>query len=191
MTHPTRTLYLIACAAPPARRITTPIRAAQAAGWDVCLILTPAAHRWATQDADGELAALQQLTGHPVRWQYKLPSQPDALPAPDAILAAPLTSNSLHKWAAGISDTLALGLLTEALGLQPRIPIVALPHWNAAQDRHPATAGSIATLREAGVAVLHGDTGFVPHEPRRGDLDAYPWHTALAALPNRTSRPHD
>ncbi|MFI1312778.1 hypothetical protein ACH4TS_21940 [Streptomyces albidoflavus] len=34
MTHPTRTLYLylIACAAPPARRITTPIRAAQAAG---------------------------------------------------------------------------------------------------------------------------------------------------------------
>ncbi|PBO28940.1 flavoprotein, partial [Streptomyces albidoflavus] len=38
MTHPT--LYLIACAAPPARRITAPIRAAQAAGWDVCLILT-------------------------------------------------------------------------------------------------------------------------------------------------------
>ncbi|PBO19227.1 hypothetical protein CLM83_07740 [Streptomyces albidoflavus] len=112
------------------------------------------------------------------------------MPAPDAILAAPLTANSLHKWAAGISDTLALGLLTEALGLQPRIPVVALPHWNAAQDRHPATAGSIATLRRAGVAVLHGEAGFIPHEPRQGDVDAYPWHTALAELPNTTSRPH-
>lgn len=92
----------------------------------------------------------------------------------------------LHLCAAGISDTLALGLLTEALGLQPRIPIVVLPHWNAVQDRHPATAGSIATLRQAGVAVLHGETGCIPHEPRRGDIDAYPWHTAL---PNTSTLP--
>ncbi|NDZ97171.1 flavoprotein, partial [Streptomyces sp. SID11726] len=87
-----------------------PIRAAQKAGWDVCTILTPSAYRWASEDAEGEVEALEALTGHPVRHQYKLPSQDDVLPAPDALLVAPLTANTVNKWAAGISDTLALGL---------------------------------------------------------------------------------
>ena len=178
----TRTLYLIACAAPPARRISVGIRAAQAAGWDVCLVLTPSAHRWAVEDAVGELDELQALTGHPVRHSYKLPSEDDVLPAPDVLLAAPLTSNSLTKWAAGISDTLALGLLTEGIGLG--LPIVALPHWNIAQGRHPAVARSVAELRGAGVNVLLGGDGFHPHEPRHGNVDAYPWAAAVAALPD-------
>ncbi|MCD9145489.1 flavoprotein [Streptomyces albireticuli] len=177
----TRTFYLIACAAPPARRLDVPIRAAQKVGWDVCVILTPSAYRWASEDADGEVEALQSLTGRPVRWQYKLPSQADVLPPPDAILAAPLTSNSLNKWAQGISDTLALGLLTEAIGLG--LPITALPHWNDAQHRHPAVTRSVTTLREAGVTVLLGDTGFTPHPPRKGNLDTYPWQAAINALP--------
>lgn len=177
----TRTLYLIACAAPPARRLPVPIRAAQQAGWDVCVILTPAAYRWAVEDSAGEVEALEGLSGHPVRWQYKLPSQPDLLPPPDAILVAPLTSNTLNKWAAGVSDTLALGLITEGIGL--RLPIVALPHWNRAQGAHPACARSLETLRSAGVQVLLGEPGgFVPHEPRHGDLDTYPWQAAVDAL---------
>ncbi|MEN8651720.1 flavoprotein [Streptomyces sp. 21So2-11] len=176
-----RTLYLIACAAPPARHIDVPIRAAQTAGWDVCLVLTPSAHRWATEDAEGEIEALTELTGHPIHYQYKLPSQDDVLPVPDAILVAPLSCNSLNKWAAGISDTLALGLVTEALGLH--IPTVALPHWNNAQDAHPATTRSVETLRTAGVTVLLGDGAFVPHKPKHGSPDAYPWALALDALP--------
>ncbi|MEV7891532.1 flavoprotein [Streptomyces sp. NPDC002817] len=176
-----RTLYLIACAAPPARRLDIPIRAAQRANWDVCAILTPSAYRWATEDAEGEIEDLQKLTGHPVRWQYKLPSQPDVLPPPDAILVAPLTSNTLNKWAAGASDTLALGLITEAIGL--RIPTVALPHWNDAQAAHPAVPRSVETLRDAGITILLGEGGFTPHKPRHGDLDAYPWQTAVDALP--------
>lgn len=176
-----RTLYLIACAAPPARRLEIPIRAAQKAGWDVCTILTPSAYRWASEDAVGEVEALQQLTGHPVRHQYKLPSQPDVLPAPDAMLVAPLTANTLNKWAAGTSDTLALGLITEGIGL--RIPTVALPHWNDAQGLHPAVPRSVETLRAAGVTVLLGEGGFIPHKPRHGDLDAYPWQAAIDALP--------
>ncbi|MEV4438103.1 flavoprotein [Streptomyces sp. NPDC049577] len=176
----TRTLYLIACAAPPARRLNIPIRAAQERGWDVCAILTPSAYRWASEDADGEIEALEALTGHPVRWQYKLPSQPDVLPEPDAILVAPLTTNTLHKWAAGISDTLALGLITEAIGLD--LPIVALPHWNSAQSQHPAVPRSVSTLREAGVHLLLGDGGFIHHPPRKGDLDSYPWQAAIDAL---------
>lgn len=181
----TRTLYLIACAAPPARRLTTPIRAAQKAGWDVCLILTPDAYRWAAEDVEGNLAELRELTGHPVRHAYKLPSEPDVLPEPDALLVAPLTSNTLNKWASGISDTLALGLITEGIG--KGLPIVALPHFNIAQAKHPAVRRSVAELREAGVTLLlddgHADGGFTPHPPRHGNLDAYPWELALAALP--------
>ncbi|CAM5290592.1 flavoprotein [Streptomyces spiroverticillatus] len=176
-----KTLYLISCAAPPAQRLDVPIRAAQQAGWDVCLILTPDAYRWAKEDFEGGIEALEQRTGHPVRHQYKLPSQPDVLPPPDALLVAPLTSNTVNKWAAGTSDTLALGLLTEGIGLG--LPIVALPHWNAAQNRHPAVPRSVETLRTAGVTVLLGEEGFTPHEPRQGDLDAYPWQAALDALP--------
>ncbi|MEW1551502.1 flavoprotein [Streptomyces tsukubensis] len=182
----TRTLYLIACAAPPALRLAVPIRTAQAAGWDVCLILTPTAHRWHTDDPAGHLSDLRTLTGHPIRYEYKLPSGRDVLPKPDALLVAPLTNNTLHKWAHGISDTLALGLLTEGIGLG--LPTAALPYWNAAQARHPAVRRSVAELRAAGVTVLladeHGGPGFVPHEPRHGNVNAYPWELALAALPD-------
>ncbi|WP_331748224.1 flavoprotein [Streptomyces sp. NBC_00648] len=179
----TRTLYLIACAAPPARRLEIPIRAAQQAGWDVCVILTPSAYRWAVEDSKGEIEieALEALTGHPVRHQYKLPSQDDVLPPPDALLVAPLTSNTLAKWATAVSDTLALGLITEGIGLG--LPIVALPHWNSAQGGHPAIARHVDVLRDAGVTVLLGDGGFTPHRPRNGDLDAYPWQAAIEALP--------
>ncbi|WP_435245139.1 flavoprotein [Streptomyces tendae] len=177
----TKTLYVLACAAPPARRLQIPIRAAQEAGWDVCAILTPSAYRWATEDAEGEIEALQNLTGHPVRWQYKLPSQQDALPEPDALLVAPLTSNTLAKWASAISDTLVLGLITEGIGRG--LPIVALPHFNAAQAAHPAIPGHVQLLRDAGVTVLLGEQGFQPHPPRHGDLDAYPWQAAINALP--------
>ena len=177
----TRTLYLIACAAPPARRIQHAIRAAQEAGWDVCLILTPSAYRWAAEDAEGEIGTLERLTGHPVRWQYKLPSQADVLPSPDAILVAPLTANTVNKWAAGISDTLALGLITEGIGLG--LPITALPHWNDAQNAHPAVARNVEFLRAAGVNILLGEGGFVPHKPKQGNPDTYPWQAALDALP--------
>ncbi|MFF5809096.1 flavoprotein [Streptomyces sp. NPDC012746] len=179
----TNTLYLVACAAPPARRLTTPIRAAQAAGWDVCLVLTPSAHRWATEDPGSgiDLDELRELTRHPIRYDYKLPSQDDVLPPPNALLVAPLSCNTLNKWAGGISDTLALGLITESIGLG--LPIVALPHFNAAQAAHPAVKMSAATLREAGVNLLLGEGGFVPHPARQGNLDAYPWSVAIDALP--------
>ncbi|MFD4535588.1 flavoprotein [Kitasatospora sp. NPDC058397] len=185
----TNTLYVVAFAAPPVRRIATPIRAAQAAGWDVCLILSPSAYRWAEEDPDPEagfeLRALADLTGHPVRHRYKLPREADVLPAPDALLAAPLSCNSLNKWGAGISDTLALGLLTESMGMGK--PVVALPHFNNAQANQSAVRIHAARLREDGVNLLLGEGGFVPHPPRHGNLDAYPWTAALDALPTPTA----
>ncbi|WP_372458518.1 flavoprotein [Streptomyces niphimycinicus] len=170
-------LYLIACAAPPAQRIGTGIEKAQAAGWDVCLVLTPSAARW----LDEELPELAKLTGHPVRTAYKLPQQADVFPPPDALLVAPATFNTINKWAQGIADTLALGLVTEAIGLQ--LPVVALPYLNQAQAGHPALGHSVDFLRANGVTVLLGKDGFTPHIPKHGDVDAYPWDVALAALP--------
>ncbi|MFC5888728.1 flavoprotein [Kitasatospora aburaviensis] len=190
----TRTLYVIGSAAPPVRRIAHGIRLAQAAGWDTCLVLTPYAHRWAVEDPDPSLGfgieQLQELTGHPVRWQYKLPSQQDVLPPADAFLSVPLTFNTLNKWADGHSDTLAVGLLTEALGLAHRPPIVALPHWNDAQAAHPVVARNVAALRGANVNVLlGGEAGFHPHPPGRSRPDTYPWEAAIAALPSPVPAP--
>lgn len=31
--------------------------------------------------------------------------------------------------------------------------------------------------------MLIGENGFVPHKPKHGDLDAYPWQAAIDALP--------
>nr|WP_309136709.1 flavoprotein [Streptomyces sp. FT05W] len=102
------------------------------------------------------------------------------MPPPDAILVAPLTNNTLAKWASAISDTLALGLITEGIGLD--LKIVALPHFNDAQAAHPAVARHVEFLREADVTVLLGDTGFTPHKPKQGNVDAYPWQAGLDAL---------
>lgn len=161
-------LYIVASAAPPVAGISALIGDAQRRGWDACLIASPTAARWLADD----LAGLAELTGHPVRSAYKMPGEPDVLPPPDAMLAAPATFNTINKWAAGISDTLALGLINEALGMS--IPVVALPHVHGPLAAHPALAASVARLRGAGVIVLE------PAPP--GELAAFPWAQALDAL---------
>jgi len=174
----TRVLYLLACAAPPAQHLRTGTALAQQAGWDVCLILSPAAYTW---QSNRDLAELETLTHHPIRYAYKRPGTDDVLPPPDAMMVAPATFNTINKWAAGICDTLLLGLVTEALGLQ--LPVVALPYLNAAQAAHPALSTSVALLRSAGVSVLLGGDGFTPHRPQHGDVDHYPWAAGVDALP--------
>jgi phosphopantothenoylcysteine synthetase/decarboxylase len=119
------------------------------AGFDVRVIPTPMALRFI-----GDTAPLERLTGHPVRSEYKRLEEPDVLPPADAFLVAPLTFNSLNKWAAGISDTLAMGLLNEALGIG--VPIVAVPWVNALLAAHPAAAASIDRLSAAGVTFTSG-----------------------------------
>ncbi|WP_411069527.1 hypothetical protein [Streptomyces sp. cmx-4-25] len=65
----------------------------QADGWDVCLGLTPTAARWLADSLDG----LAALTGEPVRWDYRLPGQPDVWPKPDAVLVASATFNTINQ----------------------------------------------------------------------------------------------
>ncbi len=177
-----RVLYIIACAAPPARQITKLIEPAQRDGWDVCQLVTPSATRFI--DAD----ALEKLTGHPVRSSYKEPGAPDVLPSPDAIIVAPATVNTIDKWACGICDTLALGILVEAVG--KKLPTVALPFTNYAHAAHPAFGESIEKLRSWGVQVLYSPDVYPLHAPGTGSqhLDIFPWHLTLEAL-NETMGP--
>lgn len=170
-------LYLVACACPPTLHIKTMIVAAQQRGWDTCLILTPSARRWLAEELD----QLSALTGHPVRWEYKLPQEPDVLPPADVIVVAPATFNTINRWAAGISDTLALGLVTEAIGKQ--LPLLALPFLNSWQAAHPAFNRSVRFLRDAGVNVLIDDDDYTPHTTLDGKVANFSWHVVLNALP--------
>ena len=174
MSH--RVLYVIACAAPPTRDVGKLVALAQEDGWDVCVLTTPSGRRFA------DVAALEQATGHPVRSDYKDPGEPDVLPAPDAIIVAPATVNTINKWAAGICDTLALGILVEAIG--KRLPTVALPFTNRAHAAHPAFTDNITKLRSWGVTVLFGPDVYPLHEPGTGSrhLHLFPWTMTVQAI---------
>lgn len=166
-------LYVLVCGAPRARNIGELVKRAQAAGWTVCVVATPQAL------AFFDTASIENLTGYPVRSSYKHPDEPDLLPPADAMIACPVTFNTLNKWALGISDTLVLGLLTEAIGLG--LPLAAGPSLNNAQERHPSFTRSVAALREMGVSVLYGPGVYEPAAPGTGGRP-YDWNMPLRAL---------
>jgi phosphopantothenoylcysteine synthetase/decarboxylase len=178
VTRPARygVLYVVACAAPPVVHVRDLISAAQRRGWDTCLIVTPAAERWVSD----QLPALAAQTGHPVRSVYKLLGEPDVLPPADAMLVAPATSNTINKWAAGISDTLALGLITEAIGR--RIPLIAMPCLNRDQVVHPAFGPNVDRLRRVGVVVLLDDEGQALRGAGKDHHAVFPWDAGLDEL---------
>nr|MDT0658840.1 flavoprotein [Micromonospora sp. DSM 115978] len=180
--HPQqRVLYMIACGSPLARDVGKLVGLAQDDGWDVCVVVTPDGHKFVDRPA------LERQTGHPVRSAYKNPGEPDVLPPADAMVVAPATVNTINKWAAGIADTLALGLLVEGQG--KGLPIVAMPFTNAAMANHPAFQASIEWLRRWGVTMLFGDDVMPLHAPGTGErfLDGFPWWMAVDALRVRHS----
>lgn len=138
-----RVLYLIATGAPPAADIPSEIASFQEDGWQVCVVATPMGLRFIDRPA------VEKITGYPVRSEYRQPGEVDPFPAADAVAVAPCTFNTLNKWAAGISDTLALGILNELLGAE--VPIVAGIWAKEPLRRHPAFKASVETLRSAGV----------------------------------------
>ncbi|MEE6262213.1 flavoprotein [Plantactinospora sonchi] len=177
----TRVLYVIACGSPLTRNVGRLVTHAQRDGWDVCVVLTPDGTKFV------DVPALARQTGHPVRSTYKHPADPDVLPEADAMIVSPATVNTVNKWAAGIADTLALGLLVEGLG--KGLPIVAMPFTNSAMAAHPAFVESIARLRDWDVTVLFGDHVVPLHPPGTGErhLERFPWEMAMAALRTRLS----
>ena len=117
-----------------------------------------------------------------MRSDYKRPHEPDVFPPPDAIIVAPATFNTVNKWAAGIPDTLALGVVCEAIG--KGLPLVVLPFLNVDLAAHPAFEQSVQRLRSWGVTVLYGPGGFQPHPAGAGGQRAreFPWSLAVATV---------
>ncbi|HEU5380334.1 MAG TPA: flavoprotein [Ktedonobacteraceae bacterium] len=167
-------LYVIACAAPPAQNVQEFVVMAQQAKWMVCVIATPHALKFV------DVPLIQQLTGYPVRSEYKKPEDPDILPRADAFVVLPATFNTLNKLAQGITDTLAVGLLCEYLCLG--IPIVAVPNFHEwDMGRHPAIKKSITTLRECGMCVLYEPEKYPPS-------NNIPWNQVLEELHKQVER---
>lgn len=138
-----RALYLIVCAAPPCQRITELVDLLHADAWDVHPIATPTALTWMP------VFEIEERTGHPILHQQRHPDEPSTLPRTDAILVAPATFNTINKWATGINDSLALGILNESLGMG--VPTVASVYAKPVLTAHPAFDTHLRLLREAGV----------------------------------------
>jgi phosphopantothenoylcysteine decarboxylase len=169
-------LYILVCGSPIARDVGVLVDLAQRDGWEVCVITTPDGRKFV------DAAALQAQTGHAVRSYYKNPGDDDLLPPADAMIVAPATVNTVNKWAAGITDTLVLGLLIEGYGFG--IPTVVVPYTNKVMAMHPALHDSIAKLRTWGVEVLYGDDVVSLGGPGQNDRfrSRFPWRRALQTL---------
>ena len=140
-------LYLIVCGAPPAADTPRLVKEKQHEGWDVVVIASPHGIQWFDPDE------IEQLTGHPVRSGFRKPGDPEFHPRGDAVLVAPATFNTINKWALGINDTLALGLLNEAVGRQVQISVI--PEVNSALSRHPQFRDSVDILAAMGAVIDH------------------------------------
>ncbi|MET8150172.1 flavoprotein [Actinoplanes sp. NPDC049668] len=170
-----KVLCVIVCAADPASAVGRLVGQAQADGWTVQVVATPPALDFI------DVGALERQTGTPVRSRYRKPGEPRS-PRADGIIVAPATYNTINKFAQGICDTYALGLLAEAPGRN--IPVVVLPFVNSAlADRAPFRR-SVDRLRDEGIHVLLGPGEFEPHPPGTAStrVDGYPWDRALRRL---------
>jgi phosphopantothenoylcysteine synthetase/decarboxylase len=163
-----RVLYLIVCAAAPAPYADRLVTLAGDKGWDTWVIVTPAARTFANLDL------LQGVSGHPVRDSYRDPHVADeGMPPANAVIVAPASVNTISKWATGICDTLATGILGEAFGFG--IPLVALPFVSDAQAANPAYRRNAQALMDAGVRFPCG----IERPSRVRD---FPWEAALGAV---------
>jgi hypothetical protein len=171
--RPRRTLQLIICAAPPAEQITELVEVLQGDAWNVYPIATPTAYTWLPVED------VEQMAGHPVLYRPRLPGVPSTLPAADAIVVAPATFNTINQWAVGINDTLALGILNEALGSS--IPIIASVYAKPALMSHPAITAHLSLLVGAGVRFTAPEA-LRPAEPHM----PFHWETIAGLLRHAT-----
>ncbi|MER6629464.1 flavoprotein [Streptomyces sp. NPDC000987] len=137
-------LYVVVCAAGIAAGVGGLIAAARQRGWEVGVIATPVA-----MNGFFDTAAVETLTGRPIRSAWRTPGDPRPFPPPDAVVVAPATFNTVNKWAAGLADTLAVATLCEICGLG--VPVAVLPCVSDALAAHPAYRDSLIRLRAMGV----------------------------------------
>ncbi|GAB3284128.1 flavoprotein [Kineosporia babensis] len=175
-----RVLYLIVCAAPPARSITELIDLLHADSWNVHVIATPSAMEWIP------VSTVEAQTGHPVSHRPRRPDEARSLPKADAVVVAPATFNTINQWANGTNDTLALGILNEVLGI--RLPVIATVYAKPSLTSHPAFATHIGLLTGAGVIFTETES-LRPTDPSH----PFEWRTVtelLASFADPGAREH-
>jgi phosphopantothenoylcysteine synthetase/decarboxylase len=168
-----RVLYVVICGVSNAASSYDFITDVIDDGWEVCAIVTPAGSKFV------DTHHLAVLTGHPVRSTFKHPKSPDVLPPGTAYVAAPASFNTVNKLSNGVSDTLAVGILCEAMGNQQ--PVIVAPWVNRALANHSAYARSIQNLQNDGVRVVLTDRT----KPGRCLTDPggpFPWTDVLAEV---------
>jgi phosphopantothenoylcysteine synthetase/decarboxylase len=152
-----RTLYLVVSGAPAPEGTPELVKALQDQKWQVAVLSTPTGLDFHDQ------ARLEQLTGEPVRSAFRKPDTGKPLPPADAVLACPLTFNSVNKFAQGLADNFAIALLCEMAGYL--VPTVVVPHCKPQLASHPAFSRSLDTLaRMEAVTLMHDPDA--PYEHR-------------------------
>ncbi len=154
-------------------------------GYRVAVSLTPIAGRWLSEA--GEVEALEALTGLPVRWTSRLPTEPKPHPPVDCYAVVPATATSVAKLALGLGDNQALTPVCEAIG-DPGVGVVVFPKINAAHAGHPARPGHLDVLRAGGVDLVCGPEVW-PLQPARKETGRrYPWETILRSVDESVRR---
>ncbi|MCX4857956.1 flavoprotein [Streptomyces canus] len=140
------------------------IDAAQERDWDIGVVATPQGLGFLDTEA------IEAQTSNPIRSAWRARRGRAAATRGRDRGCAPDTFNTVNKWAAGISDALALGILCEAYGMG--IPTAVLPYLNSAQAAHPAYRRSLEHLREMDALI----GSYEPHRPKVGSgADRYRW----------------
>lgn len=139
-------VYVIGTGAPPVRDWPALMRLLCDRGWEPYPALSEAATEWCDLEAVAEAADAAPRTAR------RGPGEPDPWPRADAVLAAPLTFNTINKWAGGTNDSLILGLLNELMG--EGLPTIAAPCAKAVLRTHPAYTASVKRLQGSGVTFL-------------------------------------
>ncbi|GGP40323.1 flavoprotein [Streptomyces abikoensis] len=150
-------VHLIGCGTRPTREIPEFAATLRTTGWDPYLIPSPVGLRFL------DLAEAEARSGRSVRWDFD-PDDPVGLPRAELVVVAPASFNTITKLGAGIADTLALAVISEAVG--GGMPVLVVPWMNADLAAHPAYVQALASLRAWGVHILPADQS----EP-------FPWTT--------------
>lgn len=152
-----RSLALVVCAAPLARRTPDLVSAFVKDGWGVTVVATPTGYEWF------DVVRVEEVSGSPVVREYRQPDEPKRGGRLDQVVVCPLTMNTGSKLALGIMDNYALGVLCETLAAGTRIMAVTMVNdrlWD-----HPRWSTNLSALSHAGVSFLDLGSGRVG-EPR-------------------------
>lgn len=172
-----RYLFLVVCAASPARHIDALIVQLQASGWNVRVFATSEGSSWLNP------TQIVQLTGHRLFVNVSDLSDAPVL-RPSAVLIAPITFHTVNQVAAGANNSLALNVIHEAIG--SGLPVVAAPHVNAALKANPLHHKGLETL--CSLLRVH----VVEDDACEGGCDSERhWRAVLAVLNIATTKNYD